>query len=105
MSDCKHLQTKIWEPHLAGARKCLDCDMVYNPNHNPSWHVEPPSMKALQERLIIALGIALQGFGQDDPGPSENAIYACLEGRNLMHTETWRSKHLEANIKLSLGLL
>jgi len=30
--DCKHENSKIWEPHLAGARKCLDCGMVKEPN-------------------------------------------------------------------------
>lgn len=37
---CAHKNTKIWEPHLAGARKCLDCGMVYNPNRSPSWGKE-----------------------------------------------------------------
>ncbi len=32
MKDCKHERTKIWEPHLAGARKCLDCGWVKSPN-------------------------------------------------------------------------
>jgi hypothetical protein len=39
-AHCNHTRTKIWEPHLAGARKCLDCDMVYNPNRNPVWQFE-----------------------------------------------------------------
>lgn len=34
--ECQHKNTQIWEPHLAGARKCLDCDMVYNPNRRYS---------------------------------------------------------------------
>lgn len=38
--DCKHDNHQIWEPHLAGARKCLDCGMVYNPNSDPSWMYE-----------------------------------------------------------------
>ena len=33
MSECNHKNTKICEPHLAGARKCTYCDMVYNPNY------------------------------------------------------------------------
>lgn len=40
MIDCEHKKTEIWEPHLAGARKCLDCKMVYNPNRSPSWFCE-----------------------------------------------------------------
>jgi len=32
MEECTHKNTKIWEPHLAGARKCVDCGMVFNPN-------------------------------------------------------------------------
>lgn len=44
---CEHKRTVMWEPHLAGARKCTDCKMVYNPNMNPSWHFELPP---LQER-------------------------------------------------------
>lgn len=37
---CEHKQTKIWEPHLAGARKCIDCGMVYNPNCAQRWFIE-----------------------------------------------------------------
>lgn len=40
LARCEHKRTKIWEPHLAGARKCLDCDMVYNPNMSPQWQNE-----------------------------------------------------------------
>jgi len=29
---CQHLNTKISEPHLAGARRCIDCGWHYNPN-------------------------------------------------------------------------
>lgn len=49
---CQHQSTKIWEPHLAGARKCIDCGMVFNPNMNPQWYVEPPP---IEERLESAL--------------------------------------------------
>lgn len=42
--ECPHLDTQIWEPHLAGARKCLECGMVYNPNYNPPWFFEGPSL-------------------------------------------------------------
>lgn len=38
-SECAHKNTKIWEPHLAGARKCLDCNKVYNPNRTPKWQL------------------------------------------------------------------
>lgn len=38
--NCPHARTAIWEPHLAGARKCLDCGLVYNPNMNPKWYFE-----------------------------------------------------------------
>jgi hypothetical protein len=38
--ECAHTKTKIWEPHLAGARKCLDCEKVYNPNRTPNWQIE-----------------------------------------------------------------
>lgn len=38
--SCEHKNTIMWEPHLAGARKCKDCGMVYNPNYNPKWYVE-----------------------------------------------------------------
>lgn len=38
--ECLHRNTKIWEPHLAGARKCLDCGRVKNPNRNPQWDFE-----------------------------------------------------------------
>jgi hypothetical protein len=55
MKPCQHAKTIIWEPHLAGARKCTDCHMVYNPNHTPSWFVEGPSeseqIKILQARV------------------------------------------------------
>lgn len=29
---CDHKNNRIWEPHLAGARKCYDCGMVKSPN-------------------------------------------------------------------------
>jgi hypothetical protein len=29
---CAHKNTVISEPHLAGARRCLDCNAYYNPN-------------------------------------------------------------------------
>lgn len=32
MSECKHDNTIMWEPHLAGARKCKDCGRIMNPN-------------------------------------------------------------------------
>lgn len=68
MSDisekCKHTNTKIWEPHLAGARKCLSCDMVYNPNMG-GWYVEEPSietqlsnLKSKHEKVLEMLRIA-----------------------------------------------
>lgn len=37
--ECRHSRTEMWEPHLAGARKCKDCGMVYNPNMG-GWHHE-----------------------------------------------------------------
>ena len=37
---CEHKNKIIWAPHLAGAKKCIDCNMVYNPNMNPRWHHE-----------------------------------------------------------------
>lgn len=37
--QCEHKNTKIWEPHMAGTRKCLDCDKVNNPNV-PGWRLE-----------------------------------------------------------------
>lgn len=38
--QCKHTNTVICEPHLAGARRCIDCGMVYNPNSAPRWQLE-----------------------------------------------------------------
>jgi len=32
MNRCEHKNTQMWEPHLAGARKCLDCGWVKSPN-------------------------------------------------------------------------
>jgi len=29
---CEHKNTVMWEPHLAGARKCNDCGWVKSPN-------------------------------------------------------------------------
>lgn len=48
---CKHKNTRMWEPHLAGARKCLDCEMVYNPNTNPQWQFEEPSLEEVADAL------------------------------------------------------
>lgn len=52
MNDCEHKRTIIWEPHLAGARKCRDCGQVYNPNCKPQWFFERPSESV---RLSLAL--------------------------------------------------
>lgn len=41
---CQHTNTKIWEPHLAGARKCLDCELVWN-NNVGEWRCEHPKEK------------------------------------------------------------
>jgi len=49
---CSHSNTKIWEPHLAGAKKCLDCGMVYNPNHKPSWFFEHHLAQYSTDQLI-----------------------------------------------------
>lgn len=38
--SCEHKNNDICEPHLAGARKCNDCGMVYNPNRTPRWQHE-----------------------------------------------------------------
>ena len=32
LANCDHRDTRISEPHLAGARSCNDCGMYYNPN-------------------------------------------------------------------------
>ena len=40
LAACAHRHTKMWEPHLAGARKCTDCEMVFNPNRTPNWQLE-----------------------------------------------------------------
>lgn len=40
--ECQHEKTRMWEPHLAGARKCLDCGLVYNKNIN-KWYCEHPN--------------------------------------------------------------
>lgn len=55
VKECEHKKTQIWEPHLAGARKCNDCGMVYNPNRNPQWFFEGPSV---EERLATCLELA-----------------------------------------------
>lgn len=38
--ECQHKNTKIWEPHLAGARKCLDCGKVKYRASSTEWVVE-----------------------------------------------------------------
>lgn len=37
---CRHEKTVMTEPHLAGARKCLGCGAIYNPNRAPNWQME-----------------------------------------------------------------
>lgn len=37
---CQHKNTKVWEPHLAGARKCLDCGFEKYSTSGP-WVKEP----------------------------------------------------------------
>lgn len=70
--DCLHINTKIWEPHLAGARKCIDCGMVYNPNRgyagkNP-WYHEPPSIndKLASARKTLLSCKAAMDYAYDD---------------------------------------
>ncbi len=49
MSQCAHVRTEIWEPHLAGARKCLDCGQVYNPNCTPNWFYEESPVSQISQ--------------------------------------------------------
>ena len=39
-NTCTHTKTEMWEQHLAGARRCIDCKMVYNPNMKVKWFYE-----------------------------------------------------------------
>jgi len=52
VSECKHEKTRIWEPHLAGARKCLGCGWVKNPNRaycgKPIWFDEDAEQEAAE---------------------------------------------------------
>jgi hypothetical protein len=48
---CAHNRVKIHEPHLAGARKCLDCEMVYNPNHTPNWFFEEKKIEVTRAQI------------------------------------------------------
>lgn len=59
MTSCPHNETVIWEPHLAGARKCKACGMVYNPNMSYAgkdpWFFEPPSERERIKKLLDVL--------------------------------------------------
>lgn len=72
--DCKHEKTQIWEPHLAGARKCLACGMVYNPNrayaNKDPWFFEPPSLEEQIEDLKAKLAQSEE---------KRSKLRACLE--------------------------
>lgn len=59
--NCNHNKTVIWEPHLAGARKCLDCKMVYNPNRSPAWFYEYEN-KIKTLKLDFPLGFIIGCF-------------------------------------------
>lgn len=79
---CVHERTKIWEPHMAGARKCVDCHMVYNPNRSPSWQIEPPSV----ETQVATLQKEVQRLA------AENEAY--------MSTDYWFERHKDVKAQL-----
>ncbi len=84
MSGCEHRRTEIWEPHLAGARKCLDCKMVYNPNHTPSWFIEPPSQDEIIKQLRAEL--AESRLNCKDPFNHEMLIKERARSQKLVET-------------------
>lgn len=55
---CQHKNTRMWEPHLAGARKCNDCGWEYNPNMTPKWHPEPCKHKPKFTSIQIHQGLS-----------------------------------------------
>lgn len=59
---CTHANTKIWEPHLAGARKCLDCKRVKSSGSSHDWYFEGDEKK----------------MSEDERSKISNALYACI---------------------------
>jgi len=59
VSECKHERTQMWEPHLAGARKCLDCGWVKNPNRahfgEPLWFNEDKELEEKERKELARL--------------------------------------------------
>ncbi len=51
---CEHKNTQIWEPHLAGARKCKDCGLVYN-NNAGRWYCEHPEEKIFKSKWPLTI--------------------------------------------------
>jgi hypothetical protein len=48
-TQCPHMNTKISEPHLAGARRCLDCN-AYKPSASADWEIQlTPPLRAMLE--------------------------------------------------------
>lgn len=80
--NCSHKDTKIWEPHLAGARKCLICGMVYNPNCSPSWFYEK---MPIEEQLRVAKRLIMRAAG------------------NTMSADEWHTWYKEAMQLYSYG--
>ena len=78
--SCEHKNTQIWEPHLAGARKCKDCGMVYNPNrayvNKDPWYFEGLSTEEQLKLAVEALETLKYRVGQLSVGYSAEEYMA-----------------------------
>ena len=74
---CSHKNSSIWEPHLAGARKCNDCGYEYNPNISKEWYPEPckhePISRMMVEDMNYRNEFGLIGITILDPSSSNCA--------------------------------
>ena len=74
---CSHKNSSIWEPHLAGARKCNDCGYEYNPNISKEWFPEPckhePISRMMVEDMNYRNEFGLIGITILDPSSSNCA--------------------------------
>ncbi len=68
---CQHKRTRMWEPHLAGARKCEDCGLVKNPNKGEHWFCEHPTDKIKLINNHVEGKMAFNGYV---PGSVEAGI-------------------------------
>lgn len=89
MENCKHGNTLIWEPHLAGARKCADCGMVKD-RTDGEWYLPPlkTDQKISLEMFDMAMALACDLENLFDDCSKDGRIYYNQTDEGVPYIET-----------------